>query len=369
MNLIRIKNRILAITSNLKHLYLYCFIVLMGSFDGFSQISLDDKMNEAKALQADNKIISARIIFNEILNYDSTYYEARLLRGVGYYQLQNFSKAIIDFDFIIRNNLFIQDALYYRASLNARISDFTRVIVDCNRALELNPDDKRMKLMRISALVGVFNFDQGLVECNEFIEKWPEESSTYIIRAICKRELNPVSFIDFCTDVLIAVNFGFKVEEVLKLDYCIEENFPYELGACHELKCLSPLAANYKLVTAKPIQEELIYGEWELTAKILTWEDKDLQQMHATYLIGKYKEDYEITYHFLKDSKGVYFFKGMESLMSWKFVNNNQIELINHQGNIEQFVISSDGETIELIQKDTNTPYMYTFLMLKRVKN
>jgi len=349
----------------LKKYFLYPFFLCV-TCTSFSQVSLKDKLKEAKELQENDHVVSARILLNEILSYDSTNYEAVFLRGVGYYKMLNLPKALIDFNSLIDQKIFLSEALYYRSSVYMRMEDYNGVLKDCNSLLELEPLNRNAKLMRLSSLLALENYEQGFSESNDFVKTYPKVGEGYTIRAAF-RMLNKGRYIDICSDILMSNYLGVRQLKELDVHKCFYDDFPFKVGECMERECLSPLVVNFKMISAQPVSEEMIIGKWEQMASLMTWEDTLTGIVNSTFLLGVHEVDYSRIFTFESNNKGICDFNSEKTPMDWKVIDKNQIEIKIAGGDSEKFVINVDTNCIELITHNPKMPLWYTMDVLKRI--
>lgn len=106
--------------------------------------------------------------------------------GFKAYQDRNYARAIAHFDKGIANSPDDRHLYMARAAAHRQIADPQKCIDDCNRAIELTPEnDEWVSPYKIRGechyLAGAY--DEAIADCNRAIEEWPDNPSPLSTRA------------------------------------------------------------------------------------------------------------------------------------------------------------------------------------------
>jgi len=93
---------------------------------------------KAIALMQENSFIEAINCFNEYIDNNPEHYEVVYLRGLCYFTIEAYKKAIDDFSLSINEEDLLEDSLYNRALCYVQTNDIDNTILDLQAIVELN---------------------------------------------------------------------------------------------------------------------------------------------------------------------------------------------------------------------------------------
>lgn len=143
------------------------------------------------------------------------------------------------------------------------------------------------------------------------------------------------------------------------------------IDACLTRTSISPIKIQEKLTKVRPIDNpELIVGEWEVIASLMTWQNKeDPDYYTTTFGYGEYRKEYTITYEFLNENKGTRTSDGQIIDIEWKLTDSNKkLYTKNNLDLEEEIYIRMNADTIELLFSNGKPYPMYLYNVLKRIK-
>ena len=109
--------------------------------------------------------------------------------GMTYYVIQDFKRAIGEYDAAIFLNPQYSEAYNNRGSVKIHLEQYEEAIEDCNEAIRLNPQDATAYHIRGSAKICLYQYKEAIKDCNEAIRLNPQFVPTYNNRGFAKQKL------------------------------------------------------------------------------------------------------------------------------------------------------------------------------------
>ena len=88
-------------------------------------------------------------------------------RGIAYFQLQEYDKALADFDKIIELQPKVADVYAFRGAIYGELQNYQKAIIDFNKAIELQPKESRFYHARSSTYLSLEKYQKALEDCNQ----------------------------------------------------------------------------------------------------------------------------------------------------------------------------------------------------------
>jgi len=121
--------------------------------------------------------------FSKTIALDPKYKIALNNRGIAYYDMQDMDRAISDFDQAIALDPKYALAFINRGNAYLSLKDFDRAIADYNHAIELNPKDATAFYIRGSAYIHIKDIDSAISDFNQAIDLAPKFAPAFYNRA------------------------------------------------------------------------------------------------------------------------------------------------------------------------------------------
>ena len=133
--------------------------------------SLQNKLKEkkVKSLYLENEVISETELYN---------------RGVDYYNLENYGKAVENTTKVIDLNPDKPDAFLLRGLAYYHLKDYKNAIEDATKAIDLNPDEPDHFSLRGWAYYNFDKEDKAIEDANKAIDLNPDEPDYFYLRGI-----------------------------------------------------------------------------------------------------------------------------------------------------------------------------------------
>ncbi len=109
--------------------------------------------------------------------------------GVTYHAIQDFKRALDEYDAALRLNPQYPEAYNDRGNVKIFLGQYEEALKDCNEALRLNPQDAAAYLNRGSAKIYLGQYEEALKDCNEALRLNPQLIPAYNNRGVVKQEL------------------------------------------------------------------------------------------------------------------------------------------------------------------------------------
>lgn len=121
---------------------------------------------KAKALVAINKFKESIDDCNKALKLKPKEREAITIRGIANYALKNYNGAIIDFDHLIKSNQNISLENYVlRGEIYIHINQFNKALEDFNFVLNKNPNNFKAHKFKAKALIELGHYNEAERDC------------------------------------------------------------------------------------------------------------------------------------------------------------------------------------------------------------
>jgi tetratricopeptide (TPR) repeat protein len=144
--------------------------------------------NLGAALGSENKERQAIVCYDKAIAADPTYWRGWQSRGVGYWNLEQYGRALADLGHAIRLNPNARAPLTNRCRLYAQLGAYAWAIRDCKRAIRIKVDDwNAAELARAYALAGKSKL--GLIWANRSLKLNPRFGWAYQVRGDIYRKL------------------------------------------------------------------------------------------------------------------------------------------------------------------------------------
>ncbi|MBE9593113.1 MAG: tetratricopeptide repeat protein, partial [Proteobacteria bacterium] len=127
--------------------------------------------------------------YNEAIKLNSNYAEGYSNRGLAYAELNQYESAIEDYNEAIKLNPNLAEAYYNRGIAYAELKKYERAIEDYNKAIELNPKYAEAYNNRGIAYAELRKYGRAIEDYNQAIELNPNLVMAYNNRGIAYAEL------------------------------------------------------------------------------------------------------------------------------------------------------------------------------------
>ncbi len=251
----------------LRRIFFLVVLIMYSISDAFSQETAKDLYNRGyRYLSVDRE--KAIELLNQSISKDSTFADAYFHRGVTYFKLDNFDKALKDFDmaFLLNPNLSIlwmykgfayrnkgmlnealdsfsnyislhpQDTSAYsyilRGKVKYELGDFNGAITDYDMAVKLKPFEEKYNYYRFVAFYEAKQLKQALACVNNLIKVNPDFYGYYFYKGNVFHEMQYYDSAVFMYNVSIIKNYqnadGYfyraqSYEKLGKLDRALED--------------------------------------------------------------------------------------------------------------------------------------------------
>jgi tetratricopeptide (TPR) repeat protein len=125
----------------------------------------------------------------EIIESNPDDAEAYYNRGIAYYDIKDYNKAINDYSKAIELNPDDAKTYFYRGNAYGRIEDYDKAINDFSKAIELNPDYAEAYNNRGNAYNKIKNYNKAINDYSKAIELNPDLAVAYNNRGVAYAEI------------------------------------------------------------------------------------------------------------------------------------------------------------------------------------
>jgi len=132
--------------------------------------------------------------FSRALELDPTNAIFRYERGNARVQIADVDGAIDDFTDVIQlSSDLAQDAYARRLNCYVALKDFERALSDCDRMLELEPDNKQALFWRIQILMSLSRIEDAMKIANHLLEIDPQNPQIWALRSDLRKASGDIS--------------------------------------------------------------------------------------------------------------------------------------------------------------------------------
>lgn len=157
-------------------------LMLMAAWSVRAQYDIDQFFARGQRALMEGEYTKAINNFNILIRLNPNLYEAWFFRGIGKYNLGDFPGAESDFDKALDINPVYTMAYHYRAITRSRLGHYDEAIEDLQRAVELRPDYFGLYFSRGVTYFLSQQFEKAVDDFNRFISHEPRDPDAYLNR-------------------------------------------------------------------------------------------------------------------------------------------------------------------------------------------
>ncbi|PQA59011.1 tetratricopeptide repeat protein [Siphonobacter curvatus] len=159
------------------------YTLLLGLSLWLSSCNSSNKhLEEGRKLLGENKINEAITALNEAVSADAGNAQALNARGVAYYQLKDYSNALLDYEQAMKADSSLYLPYFNRAKLRIAQNDFESAIKDFSKAATLAPDSAEIYLNRGFVYAELKLPQKATPDFDKAVQLAPKNAETYFVR-------------------------------------------------------------------------------------------------------------------------------------------------------------------------------------------
>lgn len=194
---------------------------------GFAKFNLAENNNDTTTM------IAALEDFNRTISIDIEFHEAYLQRGILYTWLNEYEKALIDYNYGLSLRPNNTRLIINRATTKGRLGDYEGAIADLNLAISINPNQAEAYSNRGLAYAYMGEYDLALDDYNKAIS-FEEDGQTYFNRGLTYYNLN--DFEKALSDFEKAIQLYFEIGDLYFYKAFCERKLNNPNVACEDMQ-------------------------------------------------------------------------------------------------------------------------------------